>query len=77
MNFLGFVIEDYMDKKLEVIVKQLVFDELKMPRSGMVWNKDFEGNYALGYNKKGELIGAQKRESSRGAGSMVCAVSVH
>ncbi len=38
---------------------------------GMIWQKDFDHNFAFGYDKNETLIGAQKRTSSRAAGSMV------
>src|SRR5918996_537385 len=44
---------------------------LGMKRSGMIWRKEFEDNYAFGHDKNQTLIGAQKRTSSRAAGSMV------
>jgi CubicO group peptidase (beta-lactamase class C family) len=71
MNLLGFVVEEYTGQKLELLVKELVFDPLNMPRSGMVWQKTFEDNYASGYNKKGEPMEPQKRTNARAAGSMV------
>jgi CubicO group peptidase (beta-lactamase class C family) len=70
MNLLGFVVEEYTNRKLEDIVKETVFTPLKMNRSGMIWQKDFENNYAFGYDKNENLIGAEKRTSSRAAGSM-------
>ena len=71
MNLLGFVVEEYTGQKLELLVKELVFDPLNMSRSSMIWQTVFEENHALGYNKKGELMGAQKRANARAAGSMV------
>lgn len=75
MNLLGFVVEEFTSKKLEILMKELAFDPLNMNRSSMIWNKDFETNYAYGYNYNGELVGAQKRESARAAGSMVTTVN--
>lgn len=71
MNLLGFVVEEHTNRKLEDLVKEMVFEPLNMKRSGMIWQKDFENNYAFGYDKNETLVGAQKRTSSRAAGSMV------
>lgn len=71
MNLLGFVVEEHTNRKLEDLVREMVFEPLNMKRSGMIWQKDFENNYAFGYDKNETLIGAQKRTSSRAAGSMV------
>lgn len=71
MNLLGFVVEEHTGQKLEDIIKETVFEPLDMNRSGMIWQKEFENNYAVGYDKSENLIGAQKRTSSRAAGSMV------
>ncbi len=71
MNLLGFIVEEHTGQKLENLVKEMVFEPLNMKRSGMIWQKDFENNYAFGYDKNETLIGAQKRTSSRAAGSMV------
>ncbi len=71
MNLLGVIVEEHTGQKLETLVNELVFAPLGMKRSGMIWRKEFEDNYAFGYDKNQTLIGAQKRTSSRAAGSMV------
>ncbi len=75
MNLLGFVVEEYTNQKLEDSIKQMVFEPLNMKRSGMIWQKDFADNFAFGYDKNETIIGAQKRMSSRAAGSMVTTAS--
>jgi CubicO group peptidase (beta-lactamase class C family) len=71
LNLLGFVVEEYTNRKLEDLIKESVFEPLKMKRSAMIWQKNFDDNFAFGYDKNETLIGAQKRTSSRAAGSMV------
>jgi CubicO group peptidase (beta-lactamase class C family) len=71
MNLLGLIVEEHTGQKLETLVDGLVFAPLGMKRSGMIWRKEFEDNYAFGHDKNQTLIGAQKRTSSRAAGSMV------
>ena len=71
MNLLGLVVEEHTGQKLEAIVHDRVFAPLGMRRSGMIWRAEFDDNYAFGHDKSENLIGAQKRTSSRAAGSMV------
>ncbi len=59
MNLLGFVVEEYTNRKLEDSIKEMVFEPLGMKRSGMIWQKDFDHNFAFGYDKNETLIGAQ------------------
>lgn len=75
MNLLGFVVEEYLNRKLEDLIEETVFEPLGMKRSGMIWQKDFDNNFAFGYDKNEIIIGAQKRTSSRAAGSMVTTAS--
>lgn len=71
INLLGLVVEEHTGQKLENIIDESVFTPLGMNRSGMVWRKEFEDNYAFGHDKNQNVIGAQKRTSARAAGSMV------
>ncbi|MEP6925114.1 MAG: serine hydrolase domain-containing protein, partial [Pyrinomonadaceae bacterium] len=61
VNLLGFVVEEYTGQKLENLVKESVFEPLKMRRSGMIWAAGFENNYAVGHDTNGNVIGAEKR----------------
>lgn len=71
MNLLGFVVEEYTGKTLDSLAQELIFTPLSMPHSGMVWHKRFDQNLAFGYDANDTLIGAIKKTSARGAGSMV------
>lgn len=75
INLLGFVVEEHTGRKLESLIEEAVFEPLKMRRSGMVWRESFEGNYAVGHDRDGKTLGAQKRTSARAAGSMVTTAS--
>ena len=75
MNLLGLVVEEHTGQKLETLIDELVFAQFGMRRSGMIWRKDFEDNYAFGHDTKQNVIGAQKRTSARAAGSMVTTAS--
>lgn len=70
INLLGFMIEEYTGKTLEVIAREEVFGPLKMPSTSMVWEKSFENNFSNAYFKDGKKYGSERRTSSRAAGSM-------
>ncbi len=71
MNLLGFVVEERMGKDLQSLCKQYIFEPLGMKHTAMVWQKEYEADYAVGHDKAGKVIGAEKRSSARAAGSMV------
>ncbi|WP_315818043.1 serine hydrolase domain-containing protein [Paraflavitalea speifideaquila] len=71
MNLLGFIVEERMGKDLQSLCKEYIFEPLGMKHTAMVWQKEFESDYAVGHDKDGKIIGAQKRTSTRAAGSMV------
>jgi CubicO group peptidase (beta-lactamase class C family) len=70
INLLGFMIEEYTGRLLEVIAREEVFGPLQMPHTGMIWEKAFESNFSNAYFKDGKKYGSERRESSRAAGSM-------
>lgn len=70
INLLGFMVEEYTGKTLEVIAKEEVFGPLQMQRTSMVWEKSFENNFSYAYFKDGKKYGSERRQSSRAAGSM-------
>ncbi|MCA6067801.1 beta-lactamase family protein [Chryseobacterium sp. RG1] len=70
INLLGFMIEEYMGKKLEDIAREEVFGPLHMTHTSMVWENKFEVNFSNAYFKDGKKYGSERRESSRAAGSM-------
>lgn len=70
INLLGFMIEEYTGKKLELIAKEEVFGPLQMPHTSMIWERAFESNFSNAYFRDGKKYGSERRESSRAAGSM-------
>ncbi|KFE97529.1 hypothetical protein IX39_19825 [Chryseobacterium formosense] len=70
INLLGFIIEEFTGKKLEVIAREEIFGPLQMGHTGMIWEKAFENNFSYAYFKDGSKYGSERRESSRAAGSM-------
>jgi CubicO group peptidase (beta-lactamase class C family) len=75
MNLLGFTVEEYTGKKLEDLASELVFKPLLMQNTSMIWLPAFDADYALGYDRKGEVIGISKRSTAKAAGSMTTTAS--
>ncbi|MDF2193015.1 serine hydrolase domain-containing protein [Paraflavitalea sp. CAU 1676] len=71
MNLLGFIVEEHTGKGLQALCSEYIYEPLGMKHTAMVWQKEFEADYAVGHDKDGKVIGAEKRTSARGAGSMV------
>ncbi len=70
LNLLGFVIEEYTGRRLEVLAREEVFGPLQMNHTSMIWEPGFEKNFSYAYFKDGKKYGSERRESSRAAGSM-------
>ena len=70
MNLLGFIMEEYLGKPLEVLAKEEVFAPLKMNHTSMIWESAFEKNFSNAYFKDGKNYGSERRENGRAAGSM-------
>ena len=75
INLLGFMVEEYTGKTLEVIAKEEVFGALDMQHTSMIWEKPFESNFSYAYFKDGKKYGSERRQSSRAAGSMTTTAS--
>ena len=75
IDLLQLVIETITKKPLQDLMRERVFKPLGMTRTSMVWSKDFEDNFANGYDEKGLLVGHQEREYASAAGSMVTTLS--
>jgi len=71
MNLLGFIVEEHTGKDLQSLCKEYIYDPLGMKNTAMVWQKEFDADYAVGHDKDGKVLGAEKRTSARAAGSMV------
>jgi len=71
MNLLGFVVEQHTGRDLQSLAKEYIYEPLGMKHTAMVWQKEFESDYSVGHDRTGKVIGAEKRTSARGAGSMV------
>ncbi len=70
MFLLQFVLEEITGKDFEELAIEKVFDPLKMNRSSFVWQRAYEGNYAIGHDGHGNFIGIPKGNVPNGAGSL-------
>ena len=48
----------------------MVFVPLGMSRTGYIWHPEFESDYALGYDEKGDSLRKRRRTHPNAAGSM-------
>lgn len=71
MNLLGAIVEERTGKDLQTLFKEYIYEPLGMKHTAMVWQKEYDTDFAVGHDKNGKVIGAEKRSSARAAGSMV------
>jgi len=67
---LQMVVEAITKKPLAELMRQYVFTPLGMTRTSMVWESQFESDYANGYDEYGRSLGPQRRKNADAAGSM-------
>lgn len=70
IDLLQLVVETVTKKPLEELMQQKVFRPLGMTRSSMVWQPQFESDYANGYDEYGRSLGPERRKTADAAGSM-------
>ena len=70
IDLLQMVVETITGRSLEDLAKEMVFIPLGMSRTGYIWHPEFESDYALGYDEKGDSIRKRRRINPGAAGSM-------
>ncbi|MEJ7606071.1 MAG: serine hydrolase domain-containing protein [Bryobacteraceae bacterium] len=75
INLLGFVIEVVTGKSIGDLMKTRVFDKLRMTRTSMTWQPEFESNHGVGYDEQLRPLGHNRRQNPRAAGSMDTTIS--
>lgn len=68
--YLQKVVEEICGKPVNQIVKERVFEPLQMNRSSYVWETDFDDNYAIGHDEKGNPQVKFKPNSAGVAGTL-------
>jgi CubicO group peptidase (beta-lactamase class C family) len=75
IDLLQLVVETITKKPLDELMRKRVFQPLGMARTGMLWQENFESDYANGYDEHGRSLGPDKRNKAEAAGSMVTTVA--
>ena len=71
IDLLQLVVETLTKKPLEELMQEYVFLPFGMMRTSMIWQEQFEGDYANGYDEYGRSLGPQKRLRADAAGSLL------
>lgn len=69
INLLQFVLEAGLGLDVGVLMRERLFDRVRMSRTSMMWRDDFATDLAQGYDESGKLVGHNARKSVRAAGS--------
>jgi CubicO group peptidase (beta-lactamase class C family) len=71
IDLLQLVVETVTKRPLDELMQERVFGPLGMTRSSMVWQPQFESDYANGFDEYGRSLGPQKRKHADAAGSLL------
>ncbi len=75
LKLLQLVEEEITKKTVEELAIEKVFRPLGMTRTGYIWNKQFDDNYAIGHLEDGTLNPKKKRTIPVASGSLVTTIS--
>ncbi len=64
------VVETVTKKSVTDLLQQRLYRPLRMTRSSMVWQTEFDSNFANGYDERGKSLGLERRRHPDAAGSM-------
>lgn len=67
--------EQITGKNIEGLADEKVFTPFGMKRTGYIWQPEFDSNYAIGRDEKGNLVPNKKRKIGNAAGSMVTTIA--
>lgn len=70
IDLLQLVVETITNKPLEELMQDRIFKPFGMTRTSMVWQPQFESDYANGYDEYGRSLGPERRKTAEAAGSM-------
>ena len=70
IDLLQLIVETVTRKPLEDLMRDYIFEPFGMTRSSMVWQGQFESDYANGYDEYGRSLGPERRKTADAAGSM-------
>lgn len=69
INLMQLVVETVTGRDLQELMKERIFGRFGMERTSMIWQKEFEANYADGHDDAGTSVGYKRRTGARAAGS--------
>ena len=75
LKLLQLVIEEITGKTVEDLAVEKVFNPIGMKRTGFIWHKEFDDNYAIGHLENGVLNPKKKRTTPVASGSLVTTIS--
>lgn len=70
MVYLQVVLERMLDRSLESLLKEKVFEPLEMTQSSYTWQPSFEKDYVLGHRANGEVYDKDKDNEARSASTL-------
>ena len=68
--YLQVVLENMLDKSLEELMKEKIFNSLGMNMSSYTWQPKFEKDYVIGHSTTGELYEKDKDNDARSASTL-------
>ena len=69
------VVEEITNKTVEDLAIEKIFLPIGMTRTGYIWHKEYDGNYAIGHLENGDLNPKKKRTTPVASGSLVTTIS--
>lgn len=75
LKLLQLVEEEITSKTVEDLAIEKVFNPIGMKRTGFIWHKEFDNNYAIGHLENGALNPKKKRTTPVASGSLVTTIS--
>jgi len=75
LKLLQLVVEEITSKTVEDLAIEKVFNPIGMKRTGFIWHKEFDDNYAIGHLQDGTLNPKKKRTTPVASGSLVTTIS--
>lgn len=70
MVYLQVVLEKMLDRSLETLMQEKVFQPLGMKQTSYTWQPEFEEDYVVGHNTSGELYQKDKDNEPRSASTL-------
>ena len=75
LKLLQLVEEEITNKTVEDLAIEKVFNPIGMKRTGFIWHKEFDDNFAIGHLENGALNPKKKRTTPVASGSLVTTIS--